>query len=75
VVHVSVCEREASIMKRTWPKTDCCVMEKRNVSGYTRIVIESMTLEVLGSCSSSITGKIFSGYIVLVSKFLYKYIS
>jgi hypothetical protein len=38
-------------------------------------VIESMALEALGSCSNSIVGKIFSGYIVLVSTFLYKYIS
>jgi len=37
-------------------------------------VIESMTLEVLGSSSSCIIGKTFSGYVVLVITFKYKYI-
>jgi hypothetical protein len=49
----------------------CCAMGKEMLVDV--FVIESMTLEALGSCSMSIIDKIFSGYIVLVSTPLHKY--
>ena len=69
---MSECDREASIMRKPWPATGCCAMGKEILVDI--FVIESKTLEVLGYYSTSIIGKTFSGYMVLVSTFLYKYI-
>ena len=64
---MSECVREASIMSRPWPNRGCCAMRKEMLVNI--FVIESMTLVVLGSYSSSIIGKMFSFYIVRVSTF------
>jgi hypothetical protein len=69
----SECNREAAIMRRPWPKRGCCNMGKKEKL-VNIFVIESITLETLGCCSSSIIGKIFSSYEVLVSTFLYNHI-
>jgi len=69
---VSECDREASNMRRPCHIRGCWAMKKEMLVDV--FVIESMTLEALGSCSRSIIFKIFSGYIVLVSTFFYKYI-